>query len=997
MGAISDFVEAFSRDYYKYLSIEKEVKAVCEEALRDIQFCWQSRVKSPESLEKKLKDRNGDYKGESENVADVVDLVGGRVILADLRDTERVEAMIKNTFKFKGQVQHPKAGQTRVNPDSRYRGYGGHHFHVTRKDGANLDPCNPVIEIQVMTAFMWVYATVAHDIEYKELHGEPSQNLKDILEMLKAVANMGETALELFNRQVLSETPQQGNISNLPSTSTIKTVGTLVCQRCSHDARKTDLRLYKEKLGVNKDEQRSELQCKLRGLKASDACKWILADSKFHDWYNAPNSERLVIFGNMGCGKTIMTAHVIEELIYRKEHRSPRALICYHYCTDNQTGNILYIYSSLILQLLDQQESLKVEFEKWYEATRKSDLLDPARSSGDLGKFFSNCVEFLKEDLFIIIDALDECEDETQEELITLLDILLKKTPRLKIFFSSRPQAGIENLLHGSTEIRWVPTRERDAIIVEHIVKRRLGQVPFDVQSLVTERLSELAQGSAIWVKLTVELIQKRKIQAIRPMKRLLASIPPPAELSELYAKLFADQVGDDSDNEQLVLNALEVLAVARRPLSILELGWAVNLNDRCDDIRTVKALEDYVDEKRVLSLLQPFLSQLDFQDVRKSQVILVHHSLRELVLREVPSKWAQMQNIADKRRVEKQHPELEAAILRMCVKYLLLDEINQNDLLPAEGETYLWYLDLPGAEIYARSFDKDHQHITKQVYYDPSSRGFGEFFGYASCFWVDHFEVSAPDHLPDTSDIVALCRARSRRMRNWTRQYCRPECTIKPSPDVFNMDFLYLLGVITFFGLDVSVTTVLPNCDVDGEEFLDDPVDLTVRRILGYCPIAQFSILKILFRSPLIRTVVDTRGFYDINMMMWGTLKGLKPPDETRNSREWDDRFDFVLDIFYALIGEESDKELLCEAVGLGCLPIVERLFKEAAHNPAMKKELLRDPQRIKFNPAHVSHQSVGEAVTAAILRFFVTYCKKTTYRPIFGSRTKMEITSST
>ena len=95
MGAISDFVAAFSRDYEKYLSIEKEVRKLCEDALRGIQFLWDSRVKAVESLEKKLKDRNQNYDGESENVADIVDLVAGRIILADWRDFDRVEEIIR--------------------------------------------------------------------------------------------------------------------------------------------------------------------------------------------------------------------------------------------------------------------------------------------------------------------------------------------------------------------------------------------------------------------------------------------------------------------------------------------------------------------------------------------------------------------------------------------------------------------------------------------------------------------------------------------------------------------------------------------------------------------------------------------------------------------------------------------------------------------------------------------------------------------------------------
>lgn len=691
-------------------------------------------------------------------------------------------------------------------------------------------------------------------------------------------------------------------------------------------------------------------------------------DSKFLKWYNAPTSEQLAMFGSMGCGKTVITGHVIEELIRLNKHRLPHPLIFYHYCIDNESGEALYIYSSLILQLLDQQEGFKIDFDKWYENTRKSERLDPARSSVDLGNFFSTCVETLDRELFIVIDGLDECDSDSQTEFVSLLDSLSKKTPRLKVFFSSRPQEGIKNLLEGSTQIHWLPTRERDTIIVGHTVKRCLREFSPAIQSLVIERLSKLAQGSAIWVKFTIELIQKRKIKAIGPMKTFLADIPSPAALSQLYAKFFTHLTGDDPDNEQLITSALEILAVARRPLSILELGWAMALNVPCTETRTVEEVTDNVDEKRALSLLQPFLSQVDFQDVKRSQVRLVHKSLKELILRDVPSNWAQSQNIAEvsqasKQRVQQRQSKLEAALLRICVKYLLFDEFDQIDLFSKDQETVQTLEGLPGFGLFDDSSEdsqqldsseknpalKDKQE-TKQFYYDPSERGFGEFFVYASCFWVDHFKVSAPELLPNILDIVALCRAKSKRLRNWIAQNCRPECTIMPKFE-FNSDLQDPFIITSVYGPEIALKKLLQEQNVDSKEFLLDSVQQAVQQILYYGDISR---LRILFRDTRIGPKFRTLDFFRQIMKVWA--------HSDRSSREWVGLFDLVVDIFDVLVWEEWGNELLCVAVSFCCLPIVQRLFAEAAHNPAMRSELLRDPQR-DCNPS-AYHQSIGEAV---------------------------------
>ncbi|KIW89922.1 uncharacterized protein Z519_09352 [Cladophialophora bantiana CBS 173.52] len=382
----------------------------------------------------------------------------------------------------------------------------------------------------------------------------------------------------------------------------------------------------------------TDIKKPLQDNKTSDACEWILADPKFIEWYNAPNSGQLVVLDPMGCGKTVITAHAIEELIRRNEHKSPRPVMCYHYCGKDEREKVLYISSSLLLQLLDQQEGLKVEFNRWYDRTKQSEHLDPEQCSADLGKFLSACVENLDRELFVVIDARDECDSDSRDELIVVLDSLSNKMQRLKVFLSSRPQRGIEESLQGATHIRWSPSRERDAIIVGHTVKRYLKKLPPDIQSLVTQMLSQSAQGSAFWVKLTVHLIQKRKIEAMGPMKRFLADSPSPAELSQLYGKLFAHATENDAANAQVATSALQVLAVARRPLSILELSWAVALSDPRADMRTLVQPEACVDKRRVLNLLQPFLSQVDFEDDRKRQVRLVHQSLKELVLRDAPS-----------------------------------------------------------------------------------------------------------------------------------------------------------------------------------------------------------------------------------------------------------------------------------------------------------------------------------------------------------------------
>lgn len=672
----------------------------------------------------------------------------------------------------------------------------------------------------------------------------------------------------------------------------------------------------------------------------------------------------------MGCGKTVITAHIVEELIHKNKNKIPRRLMCYHYCVDDETGQAVYIYASLILQLLDQQEGFKVEFDKWYDDMKRNELRDPAQCSTDLANFFSKCVSTLDRELFIVIDGLNECDSKSQHELVTMLQDVSKRTPRLKVFISSQCQERIEKLLHGTSQIRWNPSPERDMIIAQHTVERCLSGLRPDIQSLVTERLSQMAQGSAIWIKLIVELILKRNIKAKGSMRAFLRDMPSSNRLSQLYAKLFVQLTGDDPDNELLATNALEILAVARRPLSILELGWALALMDPSANPRTMEELEDGVDAYRALGLLQPLLSQVDFEDVRGSQVRLVHQSLKLLILRDAPSTWPELRHFTETSRpdipgVQQRQCKLESALLHACVKYLLLNEIDEMDLFSKEQEAAQTLQALPGTGLFddfsnegqqPDSFEtngspQEGQRKADQLCYDPSERGFGEFFIYASCFWLDHLKTSAPERLPDTSDLVKLCRAKSKRLHNWIGQNCRPDCTILPKFD-HDSELQDPLVLISLYGPEIALKKLLKDYDVCGKDFLTDSVKQAIWQTISY---GDLSRLEILFKDTRVRLAVRNMNFFRHLMGTWAQ-------SSERDSTQWMNLFDLFIGIFDTLDWTEDwGNEVLCVAVTFGCLPFIKKLFEKAATNPEMRQELLQDRRRDYHRPDH--HQSVGEA----------------------------------
>jgi ankyrin repeat protein len=718
-------------------------------------------------------------------------------------------------------------------------------------------------------------------------------------------------------------------------------------------------------LGSGKMSQQSKHHADLRDLRASEACESLLTDANFISWYNAPDSQYLAILGNMGCGKSVAMAFLIDELRRRNEFQLPQPKICYHYCRTDETGRTLYIFSALILSLLEQLPGLKRTFFDWYKQAWASGNSEPATDSKKLEEFLQRTLATLDRPLLLLIDGLDECDSASRNGLLESLKILSQTTPRLKTILSSRPEEEIVEQLHEMPKIYLGSNAKRDRAIVEKTVEMKLSHLSKDLKALIIDTLSRLAQGSAIWTKMTVELIKIRKIRALGQMQRFLEKETLPMELSELYVRLFLRYTSNDPENILFATTALKVLAITRRPLTILELAWAVALGTAQEYVTEVAALAKLVDHQRIMSLIQPFVAHIDFSDVRKRQVRLVHQSVKEFILNRWPSNQPSLQSpVTSKntshRDIDQRTESLEAAILDICIRYLLLDDFDHTHLFSEEQEAIE---ELP-QEVDLFSNDKEPNNYDpyctwesweeNMTRYEPTARGFGEFFVYASCHWLEHLGAVTAAPLPDLGNLENLCRPGSTRFRNWIKQNCRPECTIQPR-FVFDSILYDPLSITSLYGSEAMLHDMLENSNFDKDGFLPSPAIGAANQIFRW---GDLSRLRILFLGGSIGYQLRNLEFFQLVIREWST--------SGRHSQDYDVVFDLVGDVIDILVQERWGNELLCVAASAGCMPLIRRLMDRAQHNAELGAELMREtprePHAMSFSKT--AHQSIGEAV---------------------------------
>ncbi len=711
--------------------------------------------------------------------------------------------------------------------------------------------------------------------------------------------------------------------------------------------------------------RQSRYHADLRDLRADQACEYLLTDVHFIAWYCAPECRQLVILGDMGSGKTVAMAFLVDELSRRNEHLLPQPKICYYYCRDDETGQAVHIFSALILALLEQLCGLKKTFYEWYKQHQAAGNLEPTTNRRNLQEFLEKVLESLDRPLFIVIDGLDECDRISRNSLLKSLRTLSQKNPRLKTLLSSRPEEEILEQLDATARIDLGSNAKRDGLIVEHTVERRLPYLSRVVKALIIEKLSILAEGSAIWTKMIVELIEVRGIRALGPMRLFLEEMPLPQQLSKLYDTLLLRCTSDDPENEKLASTALKLLAVTRRPLSILELAWAVALAAAPQDVHTLAALAKLVDHQRVLGLIHPFITRIDFSNLKKRQLRLVHQSVKEYIHKNCTSKQPHLKSpaigiAADQALVDRSTEHSEACMLEICVRYLLLDEINQINIFSDEQaaiEELPQEIDLFNDDRELVEYDPHcswEDWEEDMIRYDPTERGFGEFFVYASCCWLEHFSAIRVESLPSLASIETLCQAGSTRLHNWIKQNCRPDCAIKPRFE-FDSRLYDPLSITSLYGSEAMLRHMLENSDFEKDKFLHQPAKEAADQILRWGNLAR---LRILLLEGKFSHQLRNLDFFRHIVRQWS--------DPFIRHHNWDLVFDSIDNFSDTLIEKHCANELLCIAARAGCMPIIQRLMTRAQHEEKLRAELLRgDRIKQEFPSSGTSaHQSIGEAV---------------------------------
>ncbi|OWT42470.1 NACHT and ankyrin domain protein [Pochonia chlamydosporia 170] len=302
---------------------------------------------------------------------------------------------------------------------------------------------------------------------------------------------------------------------------------------------------------------------------------WFLQTDAFVEWKQRRNSF-LWLHGIPGCGKTILSSTIIEDL----ERTSPQGLL-YFYFDFNNTGKqtLDSMVRSLISQLYSKGEDMWKELDSLYSSCQDG-CRQPSCES--LCKTFLRMIEGIKE-VWIVLDALDECCTRqglsTEGLLLWIRDLLTSEQRNVHLLVTSRPEQDITSAVSGFADKEDIVPIKSDVItddirayvhtrVREHEGLRRWRSQP-DVQDEIESRLVDQADGMFRWVACQLDALEK--CLDYRTLQIALNSLPK--TLDKTYRRILH---GIPSEYKQNAVRILQFLTYSERPLRIEEVVDAI-------------------------------------------------------------------------------------------------------------------------------------------------------------------------------------------------------------------------------------------------------------------------------------------------------------------------------------------------------------------------------------------------------------------------------------
>ncbi|OQE41123.1 hypothetical protein PENCOP_c005G02539 [Penicillium coprophilum] len=362
-----------------------------------------------------------------------------------------------------------------------------------------------------------------------------------------------------------------------------------------------------------------------RGQALKQSYEWILHHPQFQSWRDSSDSQVLWVKGDPGKGKTMLLCGIIDELgpTTKLKDSESTSLLSFFFCqaTVPKLSNAHAVLRGLIYMLVDIEPSfLTLIQKKKFKEDGQSRFGDEEAWETLCNMLLATLSDKSVDKIYIVVDALDECVQD-QEKLLRFILQDTKGLAHVKWIISSRNHITQRTILADSQAILSLELRENAesvsgaiaAYISSRIAELESLQGDQNLFKYVQQTLEEKAEGTFLWVALVVQELQLVDSWDVR---QVVDDVP--TGLDDLYARMMKQIARENPRTQVFCCNVLSAVALAYRPLQLLELGVVSGLPDEV--ARKTKNLET------IISRSGSFLT------VRDGTIYFVHQSAKDFL-----------------------------------------------------------------------------------------------------------------------------------------------------------------------------------------------------------------------------------------------------------------------------------------------------------------------------------------------------------------------------
>lgn len=333
--------------------------------------------------------------------------------------------------------------------------------------------------------------------------------------------------------------------------------------------------------------------------------------------------------GHPGCGKTVLSYSVAKRLESDGEH------VLVYFCDNKVTAqqDAKAVVAGLISQLVHRNRSLIRHIRREFEFSGASMI----QSFTILWSVFKSMIKDLEgTSLYVVIDALDECETSSRQYLRSAVKSLVDNSSsddfsrNVKFFFTSRPMLDIAEGLKGAMCHR-LPLEDGETGYVDDLQQfthQRVDEIALKhrfsdrTKSHLLETLLARADGTFLWIHMVLSSLEESFLSSVSDLDTIISTLPP--SLESTYSGFLADI---PKGNQATAHRLLRLMLAGSRPLHLDEMSCAFAIDETHQSSTDVLQSSPTALDRTIQGVLRPFVR------ISGQKASLVHQTVKDFLL----------------------------------------------------------------------------------------------------------------------------------------------------------------------------------------------------------------------------------------------------------------------------------------------------------------------------------------------------------------------------